>query len=248
MNKTQKLQRFFDILFSSVALIVLSPLLIPIAIILRFTGEGEVFYKQKRVGQYGKPFYLIKFATMLKNSPNMGTGTITVKNDPRVLPVGKFLRKTKINELPQLINILKGDMSIIGPRPQDHRCFMAFSKEAQEAIKKLKPGLSGIGSIAFRDEEVTLDNCNLEYDDCYDYHIAPYKGELEIWYFHNNSLYVYFMLIFLTIWVVIFPNSQLYEKVFKNLPKKPKELAYLQKFKDRRKKDRRKLQAQTTNS
>ena len=233
------MQRFFDILFSSLALIVLSPILIPIAIILRFTGEGEVFYKQKRVGQGGKEFDLIKFATMLKDSPNLHTGTITVKNDPRVLPVGRFLRKTKINELPQLINILKGDMSIIGPRPQDKRCFIAFPKKAQEEIIKVKPGLSGIGSIVFRDEEVTLDNCNLEYDDCYDYHIAPYKGELEIWYNKNNSLYVYFMLIFLTIWVVIFPNSQLYTKVFKNLPKKPKELAYLQKFKDRRLKDRR---------
>jgi len=107
------MQRFFDIFFSSLALLILLPLLIPIAIILKFTGEGEVFYIQQRMGKGGSMFGLLKFATMLKDSPNIGTGTITVKNDPRVLPIGSFLRKTKINELPQLINILRGDMSII---------------------------------------------------------------------------------------------------------------------------------------
>ena len=93
-------------------------MLVPVAIVLRLTGEGEVFFLQERVGKDGKPFKLYKFATMLKNSPNMGTGTVTLKHDPRVLPVGRFLRKTKINELPQLLNILIGDMSVVGPRPQ----------------------------------------------------------------------------------------------------------------------------------
>ena len=88
------MQRILDICFSSFALLVLSPLLIPIVIILRFSGEGEVFYFQERIGKYGKPFRLFKFVTMLKNSPNIGTGTITMKGDPRVLPVGKYLRKT----------------------------------------------------------------------------------------------------------------------------------------------------------
>jgi len=110
------MQRFLDIVLSGLALLVLSPLLVPIAIVLKLTGEGEIFYVQKRIGLGGKPFGLLKFATMLKNSPNLGTGTVTVKGDPRVLPVGRFLRKTKLNELPQLINILRGDMSIIGPR------------------------------------------------------------------------------------------------------------------------------------
>ena len=99
------MQRMFDILFSGIALILLSPLLLPMMFILRVTGEGEVFFLQSRVGRGGKHFKLYKFATMLKDSPNMATGTVTVKNDPRVLPVGAFLRKTKINELPQLINI-----------------------------------------------------------------------------------------------------------------------------------------------
>jgi len=219
-----KLIRFFDIFFSLLAIIVLLPLLIPVMIILKFTGEGEIFYLQDRVGKDGKIFKLIKFATMLKDSPNMGTGTVTVKDDPRILPFGKFLRKTKINELPQLINILKGDMSIIGPRPQTPRCFAAFDKNSQEAIKKVKPGLSGIGSVVFRNEEEILDEATGDRLKYYDEVIAPYKGKLEEWFVEHRNLYTYFMLIFLTIWVVLFPKSKLHFKVFKDLPKPPKEL------------------------
>ena len=92
--------RFFDVVFSVAALLVLLPLLLPVVILLRFSGEGEVFYYQPRIGLGGRTFHIYKFATMLKNSPNMGSGTITVKNDPRILPFGHILRKTKINELP----------------------------------------------------------------------------------------------------------------------------------------------------
>jgi lipopolysaccharide/colanic/teichoic acid biosynthesis glycosyltransferase len=109
--------RVLDFGFSAIALLVLMPLLLPVCILLRFTGEGEVFYAQTRIGLNGKTFKLLKFATMLKNSPQIGAGAITVTNDPRVLPIGRFLRKTKINELPQILNILLGDMSIVGPRP-----------------------------------------------------------------------------------------------------------------------------------
>ena len=99
------MERFFDIFFSGLALLLLSPLLLPILMTLRLSGEGEVFFLQERVGKGGERFKLFKFATMLKDSPNIGTGTVTMKGDPRVLPVGIFLRKTKINELPQLLNI-----------------------------------------------------------------------------------------------------------------------------------------------
>jgi lipopolysaccharide/colanic/teichoic acid biosynthesis glycosyltransferase len=216
-------KRFFDILFSGTALVVLSPLLLPIMVILKFTGEGEIFYKQKRVGKDGKMFYLLKFATMLKDSPFMGTQTVTIKDDPRILPFGKFLRKTKINELPQLVNILRGDMSLIGPRPQTRRCFLAFPNEAQLAILKVRPGLSGIGSIVFRDEESLLDD-KKDRIYFYDNVIAPYKGKLEEWYVEHQDLGTYFKLIAITIWVVIFSDSKIYKKVFKDLPKPPKEL------------------------
>jgi len=216
--------RFFDVCFSGLALVVFSPFLIPIMIALKFTGEGEIFYVQQRVGKDGKMFGLLKFATMLKDSPNMKMGTVTVKNDPRILPMGNFLRKTKINELPQLINIFLGDMSVIGPRPQTERCFFAFPKSSQEAIKRVKPGLSGIGSIVFRGEEDILDDPNIDRLKFYDEVIAPYKGELEQWYVKNQNLYTYFMLIGLTVWVVLYPDSKIYKSIFKDLPEPPKEL------------------------
>ena len=218
------MQRFFDILFSGLALIVFSPFLIPIAIILKLTGEGEIFYVQQRVGKDGEMFGLLKFATMLKDSASIGTGTVTVKNDPRVLPIGKFLRKTKINELPQLLNIFLGDMSVIGPRPQTERCFLAFPKSSQDAIVQVKPGLSGIGSIVFRNEEDMLHDHEIDRLQFYDDVIAPYKGELEQWYVKHHNLYAYFMLIGLTVWVVLFSDSDVYKKVFPDLPEVPDEL------------------------
>jgi lipopolysaccharide/colanic/teichoic acid biosynthesis glycosyltransferase len=220
------MQRFLDILLSGLALLVLSPLLVPIALILRFTGEGEVFFIQERVGRAGKPFHLYKFATMLKNSPNIGTGTVTLREDSRILPVGRFLRKTKINELPQLLNILNGDMSVIGPRPQTRRCFDAFPKKSQKAIITTRPGLSGIGSIVFRDEEKMM-HAHQDSDHFYDHVIMPYKGELEEWYVANQNLWIYTMLIALTVWVVLFPRSGVVWKVLGDLPRPSSLLAEL---------------------
>jgi lipopolysaccharide/colanic/teichoic acid biosynthesis glycosyltransferase len=216
------MQRFFDIVFSGIALVLLSPLLLPLMFILRVTGEGEIFFPQSRVGRGGKHFKLYKFATMLKDSPNMGTGTVTVKNDPRVLPMGGFLRKTKINELPQLINIFNGDMSVIGPRPQTQRCFDAFPLSSQNEIIKVRPGLSGIGSIIFRNEEHMM-YANNDPDKFYDEIIMPYKGSLEEWYVTHHNVWSYFSLIVLTIWVVFGLNSDWVWKLFKDLPP-PEEL------------------------
>ena len=215
--------RFFDIVFSGIALIVLSPLLISIMLFLKFSGEGEVFFLQERVGKDKKIFRLFKYTTMIKNSSSIGTGTVTVKDDPRVLPVGKVLRKTKINELPQLLNVFLGDMSIIGPRPQTSRCFDAFTVSVQDVIAQLKPGLSGIGPIVFRGEEDILEGHSGTLD-FYNNIIAPYKGDVEAWYVRKESIFLYFSLIFLTIWVVIFPKSNLIWRVFKDLPVPPDNL------------------------
>lgn len=217
------MQRFLDLVFSGLALLVLSPLLVPIAIILRLTGEGEVFYVQQRIGRGGRTFGLYKFATMLKNSPSLGTGTVTVKNDPRVLPIGRFLRKTKINELPQLLNIFKGDMSIVGPRPQTQRCFNAFPARSQAEIIKVRPGLSGVGSIVFRDEEELM-HASAEPERFYDEVIMPYKGALEEWYVANQGLGTYLKCIVLTAWVVLVPGSTVFWRVFRGLPMPPPEL------------------------
>ena len=217
------MQRLLDVLLSGLALLVLSPLLVPVAIALRLTGEGEVFFIQQRVGRGGQPFGLYKFATMLKDSPNIGTGTVTVKGDPRVLPLGRLLRKTKINELPQLLNILKGDMSIIGPRPQTRRCFDAFPARSQAAIIQVRPGLSGIGSIVFRDEEELM-HASTEPERFYDEVIMPYKGALEEWYVAHQGLWTYLAAIFATAWVVLFPKSDIVWKLFPGLPASPAQL------------------------
>ena len=215
--------RFFDILFSGLAIIVLLPFMIPIMIGLKLTGEHDIFYKQERIGKGGKPFGVLKFATMLRNSPNMAGGVLTQKDDPRILPMGKFLRKTKINELPQLVNIFIGQMSVIGPRPQAKRHYDLYSDEVKAAIDTVAPGLSGLGSVAFRDEEDmlnTVEDRNLFYDTV----IAPYKGALEVWFVQHRSIGVYFKLIWLTVLAVLKPSSKAWRKSFKDLPPVPVEL------------------------
>lgn len=214
-------KRLLDIVVALIALVILLPVFIPIIFILRFSDEGEIFYFQERYGLYNSRFQIWKFATMLKNSMNIGTGSITLQNDPRVTKIGSFLRKTKINELPQIINILKGDISLVGPRPLVTRTFTAYNKEVQSKIYNIKPGLTGIGSIIFRDEEsiisAVIDEDPHEY---YQRVIAPYKGELEMWYQDHNSFFLDLQLIFMTAWVILVPTSKLYEKWFKDLPKR----------------------------
>lgn len=217
------MQRLFDVLVSSVALLLLSPLLVPISLALRLTGEGEVFFRQYRVGRNGRLFGLYKFATMLKDSPNMGTGTVTLKDDPRVLPLGGLLRKTKLNELPQLLNILRGDMSLIGPRPQTTRCFASFPSSSQSAITRVRPGLSGVGSIVFRDEEELL-HSSADPEALYDDVIMPYKGLLEEWYVGHAGIGTYLALILLTCWVVLVPTSGLFWRLFPSAPRPPERL------------------------
>ena len=204
---------------SLVALIILSPLLIPLAILLKLTGEHYIFYSHKRVGKDGKPFNLIKFSTMLVNSPNLGTGDVTVNKDPRVLPVGHFLRATKINELPQLINILRGDMSFVGPRPLTPKVFNYYSEDAKNLIVKMKPGLTGVGSIIFRDEESVIGASKLSWEECVKQEIMPRKAAAEEWYSKHQSFVTDAQLIFITVWVVLFPESNIMNNTFEDLPK-----------------------------
>jgi lipopolysaccharide/colanic/teichoic acid biosynthesis glycosyltransferase len=214
-------KRFLDITVSLGALVILFPLFVFISIILRLTAEGEIFYFQERVGYKNSRFELYKFATMLKNSMNMGAKSITLQNDFRVTPFGKFLRKTKINELPQIINVLKGDISLVGPRPMVEETFFAYSKEVQKKIYEIKPGLTGVGSIVFRDEESLFSDLSSNGDPhkFYKMVIAPYKAELEMWYQNNRSFLLDLQLIFLTIWIILCPESKIYKKWLKGLPK-----------------------------
>jgi lipopolysaccharide/colanic/teichoic acid biosynthesis glycosyltransferase len=219
--------RFFDILFSSISIIILFPFMIPVMIGLKLTGEHDIFYRQPRIGRGGKEFKVLKFATMLRNSPNMAGGVLTQKNDPRILPMGKFLRKTKINELPQLFNILLGEMSFIGPRPQAKPHYNLYSDEVKVAVDLVPPGLSGIGSIVFRDEENILDLIPDNREQFHDTVIAPYKGYLEIWYCDHRNLWVNFILIVATVWTLFWPKIDISFSLFRDLPLIPEELKIL---------------------
>lgn len=214
-------KRIFDFFVGIVVLILLAPIFIPIIILLLLTGEHEVFYLQDRVGYKNSTFKIWKFATMLKNSPNMGTGSLTLRNDPRVTSVGRFLRKSKINELPQIFNVLNGTMSFIGPRPQMKVDFEKFPASIQQVIYDVRPGISGVGSIIFRDEENLVSSTKKDPHVYYKEVIAPYKGELEVWYKKNISFITDLRLIFLTMWVIIFSESDLHYKILKGLPEKP---------------------------
>jgi len=218
-------KRLADLVFALIFIVILLPLFIPIIIGLLLTGEHEVFFRQQRVGFRNRPFGIWKFATMLKNSPNMGNGDLTTRNDPRVLPMGGFLRKTKLNELPQLLNILTGEMSFVGPRPLMKVGFDRYSEEMKEKVYLAKPGLTGIGSIMFRDEELILTNTDLPRDECYRDVILPYKGAVEIWYQQNISFYTDLMILFLTAWYIVSPESNLAYSVFPKIPRRTGVLA-----------------------
>ncbi len=218
-------KRIIDILISGITFLVFTPIFIVILVALRFSGEGEIFYFQKRIGYKNTYFQIWKFATMLKNSPNLGSGSITLRNDPRVTIVGKYLRMSKLNEFPQIINVLNGEMSIVGPRPLVDKTFSAYSPDVQSRVYNSKPGITGIGSIIFRDEESLISKSNMEPHAFYAEHIAPYKGALEMWYQDNKSTMVDLSLIFLTAWVILFSKSDMPHRLLKNLPPRPVELS-----------------------
>ena len=217
--------RIFDII---VSIVVLTIIIIPclfICFLLKVTGEGEIFFLQERVGKDKKIFKVIKFATMLKNSPKIGTKEVTLKHDERVLPLGRLLRKFKINELPQFLNVLIGDMSIIGPRPQTLDCFEAFPITFQDIIAKMKPGISGMGSIIFCNEEIYLTDVK-NYKIIYRDLIMPFKGELENWYLKKSPM-INLLLILITIFIIFNQNIKFVWKIFRDLPKPKQKLKKL---------------------
>lgn len=219
----QIIKRIFDIMASGLAMMVLSPLMIPIVIGLRLTGEGYVWYFQDRVGFKNRVFKIYKFATMLKDSPNMVGGILTTKNDPRITPMGGFLRSTKLNELPQLINILKGDMSIVGPRPVMPKSFDTYPDDVKRVIYNVKPGLTGIGSIVFRDEEALITKVKEAGGDTWDFYrskMYPHKGELEKWYQQHCSFWTDLKLVIVTAWVIFFPQSGIVYRWFPDIPRR----------------------------
>ncbi|MFZ4395613.1 MAG: sugar transferase [Kiritimatiellia bacterium] len=212
------LKRLLDFTLALLAILVLLPLLLPICLVLFCTGEHKVFYFQERIGYRNHRFRLWKFATMLQNSPNMTGGLHTTRRDPRVLPFGQFLRSTKINELPQVVNILLGDMAVVGPRPLVDKTFDPYPEHVKASIYNVRPGLTGVGSIVFRDEERLLSEGGMPPAEFYRCFISPAKGELELWYQRNMNLRTDLTLILLTAWTILRPRNQLLRKIFPSLP------------------------------
>jgi lipopolysaccharide/colanic/teichoic acid biosynthesis glycosyltransferase len=213
------LKRLFDILAAIVWLVLLSPVFLILILVLKFSGEGEVFYRQERIGYGQKPFFIWKFSTMVKNSLSLETGSVTIRNDPRVTPFGRFLRFTKLNEIPQLFNILAGEMSFVGPRPLMKNIYDFYGADLKKQIGSVMPGLTGIGSLVFRDEEGIISRSGKPPVDFYNQEIMPYKGALESWYLGHFSFKTDFLILFLTGWYIFFPHSKLLFKVFPGLPR-----------------------------
>mgnify|MGYP001162508529 CR=1 FL=1 len=210
--------RFFDLTFSLVLLILLSPLLILVILWNMFTGEHEIFFMQTRIGKNGKKFKIIKFATMLKNSSQLGIGGFTELNDSRFLPLGSFMRKTKINELPQLLNILRGEMSLVGFRPLAKASFDKVSEIGDKTTYSEMPGITSPASIFLRNEEEMLMNVE-DKQKYYDEHILPLKFSLDKWWAENRSLFNYFAILFLTALSLFFPLRVLPINILKDLPR-----------------------------
>lgn len=189
------LKRAFDVAASAIGLIVLSPILLLLALLIKLTSPGPVFHRATRVGRYGKPFRLYKFRSMVVNAAYIGPA-ITVADDPRVTHVGRLLRRTKLDELPQLINVLRGDMSLVGPRPEDPK-YVALYTDEQRRILEVRPGITSLASVTYRNEEDLLMGESWERE--YVERILPIKLAADLEYAYHSSLWRDVKLIFQTL-------------------------------------------------
>jgi lipopolysaccharide/colanic/teichoic acid biosynthesis glycosyltransferase len=198
-------------------LILLLPVFFIVSIINIVSGS-QVLFIQKRVGMELKPFPLIKFATMVNNAHIIG-GTVTYKDDPRITKIGAFLRKYKINELPQLINVLKGDMSLVGPRPLPQSEIRIYPPETARIIYSVKPGITGLASLYFYNEEVLLPRDKKLAEEFFKSRIIPLKSELEVWYAQNRTMLLDIKLIIATLAVIFVPSYMIFSFVSNKLGK-----------------------------
>jgi lipopolysaccharide/colanic/teichoic acid biosynthesis glycosyltransferase len=196
-------KRLFDIVISAMGLIILSPVFAVIAIYIKRTCPGPVFYRGARVGRQGKNFNILKFSTMI-DCPDAEDGPrITAKDDPRVTPVGRWLRDTKLNEIPQLWNVLKGEMSLVGPRPEDPGIAATWTEDERRSILSIRPGITSPASISFRDEEQLLETDTVM--EKYLSSIVPSKMRLDQIYAKEHNLLGDLDIIFLTM-IALFPG------------------------------------------
>jgi lipopolysaccharide/colanic/teichoic acid biosynthesis glycosyltransferase len=194
--------RFFDFLFSLIGIIVLSPLFVIIALLIKFTSSGPILYRQSRVGLEGTVLNLFKFRSMRLNSEKLGLITVGSR-DPRVTSVGYYLRKYKLDELPQLINVFIGDMSLVGPRPEVKKYVCLYNAE-QRKVLSIRPGITDWASIYYRNENEILGNST---DPEMDYieKVMPDKLNYNLIYITNKGVLEYFKILFFTIWYIFLP-------------------------------------------
>jgi len=192
--------RFFDILFSLLGIVFLIPLFLLFTLIIKLESKGNAFFKQIRVGEKGKHFNLLKFRTMIINAEKSGLQLTIGKKDNRITKVGYFLRKYKLDELPQLINVLKGDMSIVGPRPEVPK-YVNLYTEKQRKVLNEKPGITDYASIEFINENEILAKAENP-EQIYINEIMPDKIRFNLKYIENKSLKEYFKIIFYTIYQI----------------------------------------------
>jgi lipopolysaccharide/colanic/teichoic acid biosynthesis glycosyltransferase len=197
-------KRLLDFIFASVGLVVFAPLFVIVGFLIKLDSPGPIFYRGNRTGKNGEPFKMYKFRTMVANADQMGSA-LTRSEDPRITWVGRILRKWKIDELPQLLNILRGEMSVVGPRPESPDYVAHYTVE-QRQVLQVKPGMTGPTQVRFRHEETLLSQCtNLEED--YIEKIMPQKLAIDLEYIENQSLVLDMKLIIQTLLCLFKPDE-----------------------------------------
>lgn len=194
------MKRIFDFIFSLSVLLIFSPLLIILSLIIYFNDFGPVFYMAPRVGQNGRLFRMFKFRTMVVNADKIGASSTTA-SDKRITRVGKLLRKTKLDELPQFINVLTGQMSVVGPRPEV-KSFTDMFTEEEKAILSVKPGITDYASIWNSDEGKILEGAE-DPDMAYKELIWPEKKRLQLKYVRDHSFWTDIKIVFLTLLIIV---------------------------------------------
>jgi lipopolysaccharide/colanic/teichoic acid biosynthesis glycosyltransferase len=195
------MKRLFDILVSSVCLLLLWPVMLALTLVVRLTSAGPAFFRQERIGRGGRPFFILKFRTMVQDAPKLG-GPVTFGDDPRITRVGRLLRRTKVDELPQLFNVLKGDMSLVGPRPEVHR-FVEMFRNDYDTILTVRPGVTDLASIKYRDEQAVLGDVG-DPEREYVRVVLPEKIRLAKEYVETQSLWLDIKIIFGTVACLLF--------------------------------------------
>jgi lipopolysaccharide/colanic/teichoic acid biosynthesis glycosyltransferase len=197
------IKRAFDFVITLIALVVVSPVLLVLAIIIKLTSEGPVFYRGVRIGLHGAPFRIFKFRTMVINAEKLG-GSATAEDDPRITPIGRFIRRTKLDEFPQFMNVLVGDMSLVGARPEVKKYVDMYTQE-ERAILEIRPGITDWASIWNSNEAAVLEGSS-DPEKTYEELIRPTKLALQLYYTRNHSLFVDIRILFHTAAKLVFED------------------------------------------